>query len=278
MSAHPRVSLILVNYNTTDWLANCLDSLKSGLDLPHEIFVVDNASTNREAISGLMALHPEARFIQNDSNRGFAAANNQALPLCSGDWIWLLNPDTKIGGGSLQQWLEPLEQDPKIGIAGNTLRYPEGHIQVSCGKMPGLVSEFFQKNFWNKKEASPAGRQWLERYAQTGREVDWVLGASLFIRRKTCETIGPLDEQFFIYFEETDWCARAKKAGWSVVYQPGFTVIHWRERATSQKPREMGQAYRKSQLLFYRKHHGIIQAAGLALYLRIKYGFKRALP
>lgn len=274
---HPRVSIVIVNYNTTDWLGRCLDSLPSGLDLPYEIFVVDNASADSTALRALETGHPQIHFIRNDSNRGFAAANNQALPLCTGDWIWLLNPDTKFGGGSLRQWLEPLEQDPKVGIAGNTIRYPEGHIQVSWGKMPGLVSEFFQKNFWNKKEATPAGRQWLERTTQTGREVDWVLGASLFIRRKTCEMIGLLDEQFFIYFEETDWCARAKKAGWTVVYQPGFTVIHWRERATSQRPVEMEQAYRKSQLLFYRKHHGLLQSAGLALYLRLKDSFKRIL-
>ena len=263
------LSVIVVNYNTCSWLTGCLASLERWAPNA-ECWVVDNASSDG-GISEAIKKFPKIHWILNQENRGFAAANNQALMQATGKWIWLLNPDTELHG-PIAPWLEELSGWPAAGIIGSRLIYPDGRIQLSWGRTPHLFTEAMQRNYWNFLERDVnGGQKTLRRLAGKPRRVGWVLGASLLIRRETFEAIGPMDERFHMYFEEVDWCLRARACRWEVLFHPGLTVTHWKGKAASQNPEGMLLAYRKSQLLFYQKHHGVWAASLLKGYLHLKF-------
>ncbi len=252
------LSICIVNWNTRDDLRACLLSLPAGAgELPLEVFVVDNASTDGSP-EMVTAQFPSAQLIRNPANMGFAHANNQALARCNGDYLLLLNSDTVAHPGALPALVTAMEAHPEVGIGGPKVLNSDGSLQYSCRRFPNFTAGMLRNN--------PLGRFFsnngkLQDYLMTefdhaqSAEVDWVSGAALCIRRATMQRIGPLDETYFMYCEDVDWCYRARQAGWKVRYFPESVITHHIGRSSDQAVASMVRAHHRSMGIFYRKHY-----------------------
>ncbi len=251
------VSVIIVNWNAGAVLEACLSSLPAALGgLSSEIWVVDNASTDGSP-AAVRGRFPEVRLLNNTVNSGFAAANNQAALQASGRYFLLLNPDTSAPPGALEQLVRFADTQPAIGCLGPRLVHADGRYQRSAWfGFPGIRMAVMDALYLWKIPWLPLTRR-IELDPQrvvTPVQVDHLLGACLLIRREIWEQVGGLDEAFFLFFEETEWCYRARLAGWQIVYQPAITVTHLGEHSVNQNPlRSLPQFYR-SFCRFYRKH------------------------
>lgn len=248
-------SIIIVNYNTRQLLLNCLQSVvDTNIGKQLEIYVVDNASTDG-SVAAVQASFPQVHLIANDTNLGFAQANNQVLAQAHGDILVLLNPDTIVRRGAFDALEHTFEQDPVIGVIGPQLLNPDGSIQPSCGSFASAWTEFLFQTFLYKlvPSAFPLGKvvHLLQRSLYNNlHEVDWVTGACLAIRKDVVERIGFLDEAFFMYGEDMEWCWRARQAGYKVCYQPEAQVVHYSRQASRRDYRAWITRYTSGQLHF----------------------------
>lgn len=222
---NPTLSVILVTYNTRELLARCLEALPAALaGVSYEVWVVDNGSAD-DTVRWLQAQHPEVQVLGNATNRGFAAACNQAMARARGRYLLLLNTDTIPLPDALTALVRYLEAHPEVGIAGGALLNPDGSPQGCAADFPTLWTELLLLT-------GPIGHRVLgpafpfHPPAAAARQVDWVSGACLMVRREVVEAIGGLDEGYFMYSEEVDWCWRARQAGWAVAVVPEAPVIH----------------------------------------------------
>lgn len=263
--------MIVVNWNTRELLRRCLAAVHATVRTPHELLVVDNGSDD-DSPAMVRSQFPDAVLIANDTNRGFAAAVNQALARAAGRLFLLLNSDAQVQPGAVETLVEWLRTHPRTGICGPRLRDGQGRVQLSFGAFPTIRHEAVRKWLWNPLAQRPWGARVLEWRFRRPLSVDWVLGACLMIRRDTAARIGPLDEGFFFYFEEVDWCLRARRAGWEVMLVPHAEVIHLGGRSVARDPQRLALEYRKSQRRFYQKHRAVWQQWLLNRYL----GFRGA--
>jgi len=248
----------------------------SNVELQIEVIVVDNASTDGSA-EMVRDEFPGVRLIANDSNRGFTAANNQGLALSQGRYLLLLNPDTEVVGDALATMVGYMDGQPAVGALGPQLRYPDGSLQPSRRRFPtfmtGLVESTVVQEWW-------ADSRFLRRYYMAGtpddaiQPVDWVVGACLLVRRQIYEEIGGLDEGFFMYSEELDWCRRIVDAGWQVVYLPTAAVVHHEGKSSEQVVPARHIYFQSSKVRYFRKHHGSIQAELLRWFLLATYVYQ----
>jgi GT2 family glycosyltransferase len=232
----PALSIIIVSWNVQADLQQCLTSLQANADSPHEVIVVDNDSHDgtREYLASLS--HVQA--VCNDSNRGFAAANNQGLMIAEGtQWLLLLNPDTIVPAGALRELLAFAASQPQAGVVGPRLLNSDGSLQYSCRHFPSIWAAMFRHTLLGRLfPQAAATRDYLmaDWDHATVREVDWVSGACLLLRREVYEQIGGLDEGFFWGSEDVDLCLRVKQAGWQVWYTPRPAITHAIGRSTDQ--------------------------------------------
>ena len=236
-SLQPNLSVIIVNYNTSDFLVRCLNSVVSQSDRNIEVIVVDNASQDGSQ-DVIRKTFPWVKLMANDRNLGFAQANNQALSVCKGEYVHFLNPDTELGHSAFMAMVEFMESFPEVGLAGTRILNPDGSVQLSVDKRyPG------------------------EKYAKgelKGLKGDlaWVSGASMIARRGIVDNLGGFDEKFFLYGEEQDLCLRLRKAGWIVGYIPDATVIHWEGQSERNNlPASVWKKKFDAEMLFYKKHY-----------------------
>ncbi len=286
------LSVVIVSWNVHDLLRRCLHSVlrspgfrlgaDTSADEPSparrrlEIVVVDNGSSDGSP-EMVRAEFPQVRLLTNEENRGFTAANNQGLGLARGRWLLLLNPDAEVVGGALSAMVEYLEGHPRVGALGPQLRYPDGSLQSSRRRFPtfatGLVESTVIQEWW-------VDNGLLRRYYmadtpdQAVQPVDWVVGACLLLRREAYEEVGGLDEGFFMYSEEMDWCRRCKSAGWDVVYLPSATVIHHEGKSSEQVVPERHIYFQSSKVRYFRKHHGRLQSEALRWFLLATYAYQ----
>ena len=282
------LTIIIVSWNVRDLLSRCLHSLvaeasPSGQDLSLrvggslvEIVVVDNASADGSA-EMIRAEFPQVRLLVNDDNRGFAAASNQGLALSRGRQLLLLNPDTEVLGDALPAMLRYVDAHPAVGALGPRLCYPDGSLQSSRRRFPtfatGLVESTVVQEWWGDNRI-------LRRYYMADtpddaiQPVDWVVGACLLVRRETYEQVGGLDEGFFMYSEEMDWCHRIKDAGWEVVYLPTATVVHHEGKSSEQVVPARHIHFQSSKVRYFRKHHGAFQSGMLRRFLLSTYVYQ----
>jgi len=261
----PLLSILLVNYNDGAHLPECLSSIETNVRaIDHEVIVVDNASTDGspELIAGRF---PRVRIIRNSRNEGFGRANNRAVREGRGKFILFLNTDVVLHPGALDLLLAEMAADPLTGIAGPALLNPEDSFQVSFGNRVGFFTEAFKKAFLNRVI------QHGLRKSRGRREVGWVSGAFLLARKKALLDAGPFDERFFLYFEDIDLCRRAVEKGWKVIFLPRAVSFHWGGATTGGRRLRSRLEYRKSQLLFYRKHNSRASLALLRLYLKLDF-------
>jgi len=238
-----------------------------------EVIVVDNASSDG-SVTMMENEFPQVRLIANSENLGFTVGNNQGITASRGRYILLLNPDTEIVGDALATTVEYMDDHPRVGVLGPQLRNSDGSIQSSRRRFPTLATAFLESTIL---------QQWLPRnrvtrhYYITDRpddeiqEVDWVTGACLLARREAIEEAGLLDEGFFMYSEELDWCRRIKVQGWKVIYLPTAKVIHHGAQSSEQVKSFQHIQFQRSKIRYFRKHHGPWQGEVLRLFILLTY-------
>jgi GT2 family glycosyltransferase len=241
-----RVSALIVSYNTRDLLLDTLATLADRADV--EPIVVDNASHDGSA-DAVAAHFPRVRLVRSEANLGFAGGTNLAARHAHGRYLLLLNPDAHLANGGLDVLVACLEAVPRAGAVGPAMHYPNGDVQASAFRFPGLAQvalDLFPVNRLAHSRVN--GRVWAARPVQ----IDHPLGACMLIRR----TAGPLDEGYFMYLEEVDWCRRARQRGWQVWYEPAAVAIHHAGAATRQQPNAMFAQLWRSRLRYYQRFHG----------------------
>lgn len=258
------VSVIIVSYNTKELLQACLASVEAELSLEegggyveagHEIWVVDNASADGSAQMVERAF-PAVQLIENDVNRGFSAANNQAMARSKGHYLLLLNPDTVLHRGAIGMLASFLDAHPEVGLVTGQLLNPDGSFQHSAFRFPGLWQIFLDFFPLHHRLLD----SWLNgRYPQAAYRrpfaIEHPLGACMMVRRQAVEAVGPLSEDFFIYCEEIDWCFRLCRAGWQVYCVPQARITHYGGQSTRQFWGPMFVELHRSRLLLYQRHY-----------------------
>ncbi len=262
-----KVSIIVVNWNTRDLLKQCLESVIEQTQISHEIFVVDNASPDDSA-DMVLENFPTVHIIANRDNRGFAAANNQAMPLAQGDYILLLNPDTKVLDRAIDKMVAYLDDAAEVGAVTSKLLNGDGSLQKNVRNFYSFWTTLLENRiipnlFPNSKFLAKRLVAFWDH--QSRREIDWARGAVMLVRRSVIGQIGMLDEQFYIYGEEVDWCWRIKKAGWKIVYLPEAQIIHFGKAASSQRKIEMFIQNYKSAFIFLKKNYPVYSYWGYRL-------------
>jgi len=254
----PKLSIVIVNFNAGKLLQKCLDSVyMETRQIPFEIWVVDNGSTDA-SVSMIRQNFPQVNLIENKENFGFAKANNQAINRCKGYYILLLNPDTLILKKALEKMVKFMDEHAEIGIGGCKVLNEDGTLQLACRrKFPTPSVAFFRmvglsRLFPKSKVMAKYNLTYLN--SNEPHEVDAVSGAFLMIRKKVIDDIGILDERFFMYGEELDWCLRAKKAGWVVMYYPGAEITHYKGECSKSNSRKASFEFYRSMYLFHKKH------------------------
>ena len=228
MGASASLALVVVNYNTGELLTRCLGSaFASAGDASIEAVVVDNRSHDGSAMEAVRR-HPQVRLIQNDSNRGFAAAVNQGIRATSAPFILLLNPDAEILAGTLEGLLKVARDRPKAGAIGPLVRDPDGTVYPSARKVPNLTEALghsFLGLFLADHRFSRAYTM-ADWDRASERAVEWVSGSCMLIRRAALDRVGLMDEGYFMYVEDVDLCTRLGAAGWEVLFSPELEVVH----------------------------------------------------
>jgi N-acetylglucosaminyl-diphospho-decaprenol L-rhamnosyltransferase len=281
-SSDHKLSIIIINWNTRDLLAQCLASLaaspaeaaagKSGAGAAHasiETFVVDNASTDGSA-QMVRERFPWVTLIENEANVGFARANNQALAQAAGAYLLLLNSDTAVHSGALPALVAFLEAHPAAGAVGPRLLNGDGSLQAACHPMLTPAREFWRLTFLNAlwPRATYPMRRWS---TQRPRRVEVIKGACLLLRRAALDQVGPLDEGYFMYTEEVDLCYRLAQAGWELWYLPQAVVTHYGEASSKQAAERMYVQLYRSKVQFYRKFGGERRARRFKRLTRLAY-------
>ncbi len=263
------LSVIIVNWNTRELLRNCLISLREHLEaLSVEVFVVDNGS-NDGSIEMTRTEFPEVVLIENGENLGFARANNLAMKRAAGRFFLLLNSDTIVRAGAIEGLIETMEGDSSIGIAGLQLLNEDGSLQNSISNYPSLLSELSNKSLL--RLLFPSAFPGKERLASTPLQVQSVIGACMLVRREAAEEVGLLDEDYFFFLEETDWCLRMHQAGWKVVHDPRYAIYHLQGKSAGKVNVRARIEYWRSRYAYFRKHFGVGSriALGVGLMFRL---------
>jgi hypothetical protein len=264
----PVVSVVIVNWNTRDLLAQALESLhRETTDVTFETIVVDNGSTDG-SVELVERRWSQVRLVALPGNLGFSVGNNRGLDEARGTYVLLLNSDTIVLQSTLAGMARFLDAHPDAGCVGARHLNADGSLQRSMDAFPGLIEDFL---IYTEIRRLPWLRPFLERrYPWWGdhdhaREVDWVNGACLMVRREVIERLGGFDEEHFIYAEEIDWCYRMHQAGWRVYFTPEAEVIHLGGRSTERLVRDRVVLLYESQYWFYRKHYPLWKYAVLRL-------------
>jgi N-acetylglucosaminyl-diphospho-decaprenol L-rhamnosyltransferase len=250
-----RLSIIIVSFNTRAVLQSCLASLHQPPPAtPHEIVVVDNASGDGSAEAARR--WADVRVIESGGNLGFARANNLGIRASAGANLLLLNSDTIVPAGAVDGLVKELERSEDVAVVGPRLVDTDGRAELSFGPMIGPVNELRQKLYVLGHENRIGFISALvERRTRRPHFPDWVSGACLLVRRRDAEAVGLLDERYFMYGEDVDFCAAIRARGRGIKFTPDVTVVHRRGRSAMTARAATDVAYRQSQLAFYAKHH-----------------------
>jgi N-acetylglucosaminyl-diphospho-decaprenol L-rhamnosyltransferase len=273
--APPDVSIIIVSWNTRDLLLQCLQSLPAAVgDLQADVWVVDNASTDG-SMAAVRQQFPTVQVIENKTNVGFAAANNQAIVRSSGRYALLLNSDTIAFPNSIERLVRFADRHPRAGVVGPLLVNPDGSFQGSFTDFPSLLNETLNVTGIGRRLYGRWYPNYGSRFAQHPRRVDVIQGACMLARREAFAQVGLMDEAYFMYSEETDWCYRMARSGWELWFTPDATIRHYGAQSTRQMRQAMVKALYRSKIRFFRKHYGLLPALVLqcifVIALRIKW-------
>jgi len=266
------LSVVIVSWNVRDLLRACLRSVLgslAGSDLLAEIIVVDNGSGDGTP-EMIQSEYPAVTLIASPDNLGFAKANNLAIRQSAGQYILLLNPDAEVVGDAIPALVAFLRQHREVGVVGPMLLNGDGTVQSSRRRFPTVPLGFIESTILQRYV--PGARMLLRYYCEDRplnevQDVDWLVGACLLVRREAIEMVGLLDEQFFMYLEEVDWCYRLRQAGWKIVFLPEAKVIHYYGQSSEKNLISRHIYFNDSKCKFYRKYHGRLLAAALRCFL-----------
>ena len=225
------LDIIIVNYNSTDYLLQCLRSVYDSLQgVPAKIFVQDNNS--QDGINRVIAMFPQVNLTKNNYNMGFSKAVNRGLEQCTAPYILILNPDTVILNGFFELILQYLEENQDVGIVGSQILNLDGSVQGSARSFPTPLTGLFGRNsplsrYFPNSPISRSNILTTRSDSRTPMEVDWVSGACMVVKRKAVADVKLMDERFFLYWEDADWCRRMRELGWRVVYFPKASAYHY---------------------------------------------------
>ena len=259
MTSQNGLSVVIVNYNTREDLKNCLNSIyNSKQDVEFEVWVVDNNSKDDSA-ELIETEFPKVKVIKNKANLGFATANNQVIRQTDGDFVLLLNPDTIVFDHVFHKTIEFLKETPKAGMVTCKLVKADGNLDLACRRsFPSAFDGFCRAVGLSKM--FPVSHLFA-RYNLTFldenqvNEVDAINGAFMMVKREAIEEVGLLDEDYFMYIEDLDWCYRFKKKGWRIYYLPITQVTHLKGKSGSQLSQKMIQEFFRSMEIFCKKNY-----------------------
>lgn len=252
------IDIIFVNYKSTEHLIRCLFSVEKFCGYDNiNILIQDNAS--RDDISHVPSIFPNVQLTVNPTNLGFAKAINQALLKATGEYVVIMNPDTAVADGFFESCIRYMESHPKFGVLGPRILDGDGTIQNSARSFPTAWTAFFGRTSWISRHfpKNPFTRRNLLNLQSDGEnpmEVDWVSGACMVVRRKAIDAVGPMDERFFMYWEDADWCRRMWNHGWHVVYYPRASVYHFAGKSADKNRFQSAIEFHKSAYRLFSKY------------------------
>ncbi len=259
---------IIVNWNTRQLLLDCIDSINTTvIGLHYQIYVVDNGSVD-DSVKVVRERFPKVIVLENLENRGFAAAVNQALGRDAATYSILINTDTLLHKDAIRVMYSFMERHKEVGIAGAQLEKPDGTRQHSYDNYPTLATELLNKSLlkWIFPQKYPSKKQQIIQ----PMEVESVIGACVMIRNAAIRNVGKLDEDYFFFLEETDWCYRMQKAGWKVYHLPKARIVHLGGQSKKLAPWQSQIEYCRSLYIFFKKN----RPTASYLLLRIFYPVK----
>ena len=253
------LDIVIVNYNSKDYLLRCLKSIFHSKETPPANIYIQNNSPE-EKVESVISEFPKAKVTKSRMNLGFAKAVNLALDQGEAPYVVLLNPDTYIFDGFFQKAMDYMEENPDVAIVGPKIVDDDGQIQGSARRFPNPLTGLFGRNTFlskifpnNKITCSNILTKMSD--GKTPMEVDWVSGACLVARRKAVEEVGYLDERFFMYWEDADWCRRMREKEWKVVYFPKATIAHHVGGSSSTRRIQSRIAFHKSCYKLFTKYN-----------------------
>ena len=251
------VSIIIVNWNTRELLAQCLRSLEDTVESAMDVWVVDNGSSDG-SVAMIEDRFPGVHVIANSENVGFVRANNQAIARCRGRMVLLLNSDTQALPGSVDKVVQFMDEHPNAGLASVQILNPDGTFQASYTPFPTLWREFLMLSGLGRAVVRPTYPS-LGPLANRSTYImaeGYVEGAYMMARREAVEQVGGLDERIFMYAEDVDWCYRFHQAGWEVWYLPQVSIVHYGGQSSKQRRGRMEAELYRSRVYFLHKHRG----------------------
>lgn len=272
------LSIVIVSWNVRDLLRQCLASIEAGRGgLSVQTIVVDGASADGSA-DMVANEFPSVILLAQAENVGFPRGNNIGLERASGRLIMLLNPDTRVLGDALPAMVAYAEAHSDIGALGPQLLNPDGSVQSSRRRFPTLATGFFEST-WLEGLAPGVVRRYTMQDLPDDRpaDADWLTGACILAPRAAVEQVGGLDEAYYMYSEELDWCRRIKEAGWRIVYWPGAQVVHHVGKSSEQAVTARHINFQRAKLRYFRKYHGRLASGLLRVYLLLSYAWQMAL-
>lgn len=266
----PLLSIVVVSWNTCDLLHACLKSIFENVkNMTFEVIVIDNASKDGSA-DMVEKEFPDAMLIRSQENLGFTRGYNLGLKQAKGDFLMIANSDLELLPGSAAGMMEFLQKHPEVGMVGPKLISPDGTVQVNGQRFPTFLREvlgltrLYRNRFirdWHDMNLGP-----LRTDFTVDAEVDALAGACMMMPRSVVEAVGLLDERFFMYYEDVDWCLRVKQGGWKIYYLGDIGVIHVASQSAIKYGLPKANAVLfASQYLYWRKHHGLLRAVVLRL-------------
>jgi hypothetical protein len=271
-----KLSIIIVSWNVTNDLLNCLASLDAcPVCADAEIIVVDNASTDGTP-DAIKNAYPGVRLVENPENMGFARANNIGMDTSRGDYVLLLNPDTIAAPGAVDTLVRFLDDNPDVGAVGPKILNTDGTVQGSVRRFPTFRGVLYSHTVCRLLRLFR--RQYVEWMMKdftfdTQTDVDQIMGAAMLVRRSVIDRVGLFDADFFMYFEEVDWCCRIKQASWRIVFLPDAVVTHLGGQSSRQVPLKRIMML-QSLVAFFRKHRSPTQTALFLLFFKTALVFR----
>ncbi|GGI46200.1 glycosyl transferase [Paenibacillus marchantiophytorum] len=253
------LSIIVLNYKTRELTLACLESVfSSSTSYNYEIILIDNAS-NDSIIQAINEQYPQVVTIANTDNVGFSKANNQGIRVAKGRYVLLLNSDTIVQPDTMDTMLHFMDENPPVGASGCKIVLPDGSLDKACkrGFPTPSASFYYAFGFSKLFPKKPRFNQYQLGYLNPDEEypIDSLVGAFMLIRREAIEQVGMLDEEFFMYGEDIDWCYRIKQAGWVNYYYPRTHIVHHKGASSRRKPFKIIYEFHRAMILFHNKHY-----------------------
>jgi hypothetical protein len=261
MAMNPKLSVVIVSWNCRQLLSGCLESVVRQLPAERsEIIVVDNASSDG-TVDAVRAEFPAVKVIESGGNLGFARGNNIGLEACTGEYIFLINPDVVVGEHCIGGMVEYMESHPDVGMLGPQIVGVDGLVQRSCMRTPTLWNQFCRATGVDTltQRSRLFGGYLMKDFGHDAlRDVDIINGCFWMVRRTALNVVGPMDPRYWMYADDLDWCLRFHRSGWRVVFFPEAKAVHFGGGSSENAPVFCYVEMQRADLQYWRKYHGMI--------------------